>query len=141
VVSEDKVDRLSDVLGQLAVLGPSVSARREVSGDNHDFAGRLIDGLKEGVSRLMAAKLQVDVGKPSKPLDVIRHAEIYIRAKVKLKGAEWVTTTMKRVHNHQPGYFVGSVAESASTAVVVLLVDRPSNTKPWVGRLGLCQPG
>ena len=61
VVAENKVDRLSDLFGQLGVLGQSERARGEVACDDHDFAGRLIDGLIELVARPMTAKFQVEV--------------------------------------------------------------------------------
>jgi len=51
VVAENKVDRFPDLFGQLGVLGQSVRARGEVACDDHDFAGRLIDGLIELVPR------------------------------------------------------------------------------------------
>jgi hypothetical protein len=43
VVAEHKVDRFSDLFGQLGALGQSVRARGEVARDDHDFAGRLVD--------------------------------------------------------------------------------------------------
>jgi hypothetical protein len=49
-------------------------ARGEVACDDHDFAGRLIDGLIELVPRPMAAKFQVEFAEPGKALYVVRHA-------------------------------------------------------------------
>jgi hypothetical protein len=46
---------------------------RKVACDDHDFAGRLVDGVIEPVPRSMAAKFEVEVGKPGKTLYVIRH--------------------------------------------------------------------
>ena len=51
MVAEHKVDRFSDLFGQLGVLAKSVRARGEVARDDHDFAGRLVDGVIEPVPR------------------------------------------------------------------------------------------
>ena len=75
MVAEHKVDRFSDLFGQLGVLGQSVRARGEVARDDHDFAGRLIDGLIKLVPRPMAAKFQVKVGEPGKALYVVGYAD------------------------------------------------------------------
>jgi hypothetical protein len=48
-------------------------ARGEVACDDHDFAGRLVDGVIEPVLRSMAAKFEVEVGEPGKTLYVIGH--------------------------------------------------------------------
>jgi hypothetical protein len=73
VVAEHKVDRFSDLFGQLGVLGQSVRARGEVARDDHDFAGRLVDRVIEPVPRSMTAKFEVEVGEPGKTLYVIGH--------------------------------------------------------------------
>ncbi len=73
VVAENKVDRLSDLFGQLGVLGQSVRTGREVACYDHDFSGRLVDGVIEPVPRSMAAKFEVEVGEPGKALCVIGH--------------------------------------------------------------------
>jgi hypothetical protein len=44
-----------------------------IARDDHDFAGRLFDGVIEPGRRSMAAKFEVEVGEPGKTLYVIGH--------------------------------------------------------------------
>jgi hypothetical protein len=73
VIAEHKIDRFFDSFHQLGVLGQSVRARREVAGDDHDFAGRLVNGIIELAPRAMAAKFQVGVGEPGKTRYMFGH--------------------------------------------------------------------
>ena len=73
MIAEHKIDRFFDLFRQLGVLGQSVRARGEVACDDHDLAGRVVDGMIELEARPMAAKFQVGVGEPGKTLYIVGH--------------------------------------------------------------------